>query len=155
MPIMDLTYPADTFQPAQRTELADTLTSVLLRAERAPDTEFFRNITWVYMHEMPEGTLLAAGSPVAEPTFRLQVTVPQGALSERRKGELVSEATKVIMAAASIDDSESLRVWVLINEVPEGNWGAAGNVVHFEQLRQVAAQEREQRETARPAEPVA
>jgi phenylpyruvate tautomerase PptA (4-oxalocrotonate tautomerase family) len=140
---MDLTYPAGTFEGAERTELVDTLTSVLLRAERAPDTEFFRNITWVYVHELPEGTLLAAGRPVSEPTFRLQVTVPQGALSDRRKAELVSEATKVIMAAARLEEADSLRVWVLINEVPEGNWGAAGNIVHFEQLRQIAAQEQE------------
>jgi protein involved in temperature-dependent protein secretion len=35
-------------------------------------------------------------------------------------------------------------VWVLINEVPDGNWGAAGNIVQFEMLRQAAAAEREQ-----------
>lgn len=149
MPIMDLTYPAGTFTPEARTELVDTLTTVLLRAERAPDTEFFRNITWVYVHELPEGTLFSAGQPVQQPTFRLQVTVPQGALSERRKGELVSEAAKTIVSAAGIPESEALRVWVLINEVPEGNWSAGGHIIHFEQLRQLAAQERE-----RPGEAV-
>ena len=96
------------------------------------------------MHELPEGTLFAAGRPVEAPTFRLQVTVPQGALSERRKGELVAEATKTIRRAAEIGEEDALRVWVLIHEVPEGNWGAAGNVIHFEQLRQLASQEREQ-----------
>jgi phenylpyruvate tautomerase PptA (4-oxalocrotonate tautomerase family) len=144
MPIMDLTYPAGTFTPEARTQLVDELTTVLLHAERAPNTEFFRNITWVYVHELPEGTLLAAGQPVQQPTFRLQVTIPQGALSDRRKGELVAEATKTIRGAAGIAEADALRVWVLINEVPEGNWGAAGNVIHFEQLRQLAAQEREQ-----------
>jgi phenylpyruvate tautomerase PptA (4-oxalocrotonate tautomerase family) len=143
MPIMDLTYPAATFTPDQRTQLVDELTTVLLRAERAPDTEFFRNITWVYVHELPEGTLFGAGKPVAKPTFRLQVTIPQGALSERRKGELVADATKTIRQAAEIGEEDGLRVWVLINEVPEGNWGAAGSIIHFEQLRKLAAQERE------------
>ncbi len=33
---------------------------------------------------------------------------------------------------------------MLINEVPEGNWSAGGHIIHFEQLRQLAAQEREQ-----------
>ncbi|MBV9309755.1 MAG: tautomerase family protein [Solirubrobacterales bacterium] len=143
MPIMDLTYPAGTFTPDARTELVDELTTVLLQAERAPKTEVFRNITWVYVHELPEGTMLAAGRPITDPTFRLQVTVPQGALSERRKGELVAEATKTIRSAAGISEEDALRVWVLINEVPEGNWGAAGSVIHFEQLRQLAAQESE------------
>ena len=144
MPIMDLTYPVGTFAPEARTELVDQLTTTLLRAERAPDTEFFRNITWVYVHELPEGTVLAAGRPVEQPTFRLQVTVPEGALSERRKAELVSEATRTISAAAGIDEAGLLRVWVLIHEVPEGNWGAAGNVIRFQQLAELAAQEREQ-----------
>ena len=148
MPIMDLTYPAGTFTPEDRTELVDSLTTVLLRAERAPNTDFFRSIAWVYVHELPEGTLLAAGKPVEQPTFRLQVTIPQGALSDRRKQELVAEATKTILGTAGIDESDALRVWVLINEVPEGNWGAAGNIIHFEQLRQLAAKEQEQPGTA-------
>ena len=143
MPMMDLTYPAGTLTPETRGELVDELTTVLLRAERAPDTDFFRSIAWVYVHELPEGTLFASGRPVSEPTFRLQVTIPAGALSPRRKDELVAEATKRIREAAGIAEADALRVWVVINEIPDGNWGAAGNVIQFEQLRQIAAQERE------------
>jgi phenylpyruvate tautomerase PptA (4-oxalocrotonate tautomerase family) len=143
MPIMDLTYPAGTFDDDARTALADELTTVLLRAERAPNTDFFRSITWVYVHELPAGAVFAAGRPVAQPMFRLNVTVPQGALSERRKGELVTEATRTISKHAGLADEDGMRVWVLIREVPEGNWGAAGNVVRFEMLRQAAAAERE------------
>jgi phenylpyruvate tautomerase PptA (4-oxalocrotonate tautomerase family) len=148
MPMIDLTYPSGTFAPEARNALVDELTTVLLRAERAPDTEFFRSIAWVYVHELPEGAVLAAGCPVTEPTFRVQVTVPQGALSDRRKQELVAEATRTVLDAAGLSEGDGPRVWVLIHEVPEGNWGAAGNVVHFEQLRQLAAQEREQPGTA-------
>jgi len=144
MPLIDLTYPQGALTPEARSALADELTTVLLRAERAPDTEFFRSITWVHVHELPHGTVLAAGRPVSEPTFRVDVTVPQGALSERRKQELVSEATRVVSASARLGEADALRVWVLIAEVPEGNWGAGGNVIQFEQLRQAAAREREQ-----------
>jgi phenylpyruvate tautomerase PptA (4-oxalocrotonate tautomerase family) len=144
MPLMDLTFPAGALAPDARTALVDDLTTVLLRAERAPDTEFFRNITWVYLHELPEGAVLAAGRPVTEPTFRVQVTIPQGALSDRRKEELVAQATRTVLEASGLSEDDGLRVWVLINEVPDGNWGAAGNVVRFEQLRQAAAHEREQ-----------
>ena len=81
MPLIDLYYPAGTVTPEARTALADELTTVLLRAERAPDTEFFRKIAWIHVHELPEGAMLAAGRPVTEPVFRVQVTIPQGALS--------------------------------------------------------------------------
>jgi phenylpyruvate tautomerase PptA (4-oxalocrotonate tautomerase family) len=144
MPLIDLYLAADSLTPDARTELVDELTTVLLRAERAPDTQFFRDITWVYVHEFPSGQLLTAGQPAAHPVFRVQVTVPHGALSDRRKEELVAEATRAVNDKAGLTEADGLRVWVLINEVPDGNWGAAGNIVQFEMLRQAAAAEREQ-----------
>ena len=45
MPIMDVTYPQGALDDDARDALVDDLTTVLLRAERAPDTEFFRNVT--------------------------------------------------------------------------------------------------------------
>jgi phenylpyruvate tautomerase PptA (4-oxalocrotonate tautomerase family) len=150
MPLIDLTCPAGTFTDEARTALANDLTTALLRAERAPDTEFFRSITWAYVHELPEGMVLVGGQPVTQPMFRVEATVPQGALSERRKAEFVSEATRAVLDAAGLGESDGLRVWVLVYEVPEGNWGAAGDVVHFEQLRRAAAAERE-----KAGEPVA
>jgi phenylpyruvate tautomerase PptA (4-oxalocrotonate tautomerase family) len=152
MPMMDLTYPAGALSAESRTALVDELTTVLLRAERAPKSQLFRDIAWTYVHELPEGCVLAAGRPVEQPTFRLQVTIPFGALDDARKGELVENATGAILAAAGIDDP--FRVWVLVNEVPDGNWGAGANVVRFEQLAQMAANERDRLQSAEPA-PVA
>lgn len=143
MPLIDLTYPAGTFTPEARTALADELGVVLRRAERAPETQFFRDITWMNIHELPEGTVFAAGRPVEAPVFRVHVTVPDGALSERRKAEFIAEATRVISTAAGLGEADGLRVWVLINEVPSGNWGAGGRVVTIDDLKGVAARERE------------
>jgi phenylpyruvate tautomerase PptA (4-oxalocrotonate tautomerase family) len=148
MPLIDFTYPAGTFGSEERTQLADGLTTALLRAERAPDTDFFRSITWAYLHELPEGTIHAAGRPVEAPTFRIEATVPQGALSDRRKQEFVAAATELVSEAAGLTEADGLRVWVLVHDVPDGNWGAAGNVVRFEQLRDAAAQEREKADQA-------
>ena len=143
MPIMDVTYPAGTFSDDQRTELADALTTVLLRAERAPDTEFFRSVTWVFMHELPEGAVLTAGRPVEQPIFRVECITPQGALSDRRRQELVSEATRVIREAAGMGEEETMRIFVLCREIDEGSWGAGGHVIQFEQLRAIAKEQRE------------
>ena len=134
MPMIDLTFPQGALEAEQRSELVEQLTTVLLRAERAPDTEFFRGITWVYVNELPGEAVLAAGRPVAAPTFRVQVTTPEGALSDRRRAELVAEATRVVREVAGIPESDGLRIWVLCHEVPEGRWGAAGQIVQFSQL---------------------
>jgi phenylpyruvate tautomerase PptA (4-oxalocrotonate tautomerase family) len=143
MPLIDLTYPAGALAPEARSAVVEDLTTVLLRAERAPDTDFFRSITWVHVHALPDSDVIAAGRPVSEPHFRVEVTVPEGALSDRRKEELVSEATRVVLEASGLSDADGLRVWVLIREIADGNWGAAGQVVRFEQLREAAAAERE------------
>jgi phenylpyruvate tautomerase PptA (4-oxalocrotonate tautomerase family) len=153
MPMMDLTYPAGALTADARSSLVEELTTRLLRAERAPDTDFFRDITWVYVHELPEGTVLAAGKPVDKPTFRLQVTVPQGALSDRRKQEFVTVATEAVSEKSGLSDADALRIWVVINEVPDGNWGAGGQVIRFEQLREAAAAERAKAEGEPAATP--
>ncbi len=144
MPIIDVTYPEGALTPAARASLADGLTTVLLRAERAPDTEFFRNVTWVYLHELPLHAVLANGAPVPEPTFRIEVTTPEGALSDRRRKELVGEATRVVREVAQIPEDDAMRVWVLCREIAEGSWGAGGHVVEFQALRAAAAEQREQ-----------
>jgi phenylpyruvate tautomerase PptA (4-oxalocrotonate tautomerase family) len=151
MPLLDVTYPAGALSDDARATLVDELTTVMLRAERAPDTPFMRGVTWVYLHELPAGAVHAAGRPVAKPTFRVEATVPQGALSDRRKQEFVAEATRRVLDAAGVPAEEAMRVWVLVHEVPEGGWGAGGTVIGLETLRQAAAHERGQAAAGAPS----
>ena len=151
MPVFELTYPQGALEPDVRAKLVDDLTTTLLRAERAPETGFFRDVTWCYVHEMPADAVLAAGRPVEKPTFKIDVTTPQGALSDRRRAEYVEEASRLVREAAGIPEEEGLRVWILMHEVAEGSWGAGGQVVLFEQLRAAAKAEREKAPEAVPA----
>ncbi len=148
MPMMDLTLPQGALDADARTALVDELTTVLLRAERAPDTEYFRSITWAFVHELPATGVYSAGRPVDRPVVRLQVTTPEGALSQRRRAELVAEATRVIREAVGIGDDDALRVWIVCHQVPEGSWGAGGRVVEFQALREAAAAARSEAATA-------
>jgi phenylpyruvate tautomerase PptA (4-oxalocrotonate tautomerase family) len=143
MPMIDLTYPQGSIAPEAREELLEELATKLLEAEKAPDTEFFRSITWVYANEIAADALAVGGRPGGEPRFRVQITVPEGALSDRRKGILVDSVNRAVLRAAGLEESEGLRVWTLIREVPDGNWGAAGQQVRYQQLVEAAAAERE------------
>jgi phenylpyruvate tautomerase PptA (4-oxalocrotonate tautomerase family) len=148
MPFFELSYPEGALSPDARATLVEGLTGALLRAERAPDTQFFRDVTWAHVNELPGDRVNAAGAPVSKPTFKLDVTTPEGALSDRRREELVGAATELIREAAGIPEEEALRVWVLCHEVAEGSWGAGGHVIRFEQLREAAKAEREAAEQA-------
>ena len=142
MPKLDVTITAGSLDDDAKQELARELGATMLRWEGAPDTEFFRSITWVHLHELdPEAIQTPDG--VAEPHAIVEATVPQGALSERRKAGLVEDATKLVLDATGWGAEAGVRVWVMIRDVPDGNWGAAGQVVQFEQLRNAAQAERE------------
>jgi phenylpyruvate tautomerase PptA (4-oxalocrotonate tautomerase family) len=144
MPIFEITYPQGALEPDARAKLMDDLTTTLLHAERAPETGFFRDVTWGYVHELPADSVIASGRPVTAPTFKIDVTTPEGALSDRRREEYVAEATRLVREAAGIREEEGLRVFILMHEVADGSWGAAGQVIRFSQLREIAKEQREQ-----------
>ncbi|WP_258946026.1 tautomerase family protein [Lentzea californiensis] len=98
----------------------------------------FRSVAWTYLHELPAGAQTTAEDDA--PRFRVDVRVPVGALSDRRKAGLVWEATALVLAAAGLGEADAMRVWVLIHEQPEGTWGAGGQIVKFAELKALAAQ---------------
>ncbi|MFI6730759.1 tautomerase family protein [Streptomyces sp. R-74717] len=132
MPMIQLTVPRGSLTSEGRESVQGALAGVLLRWEGAPDTPFFRAQAWSYLNELPEGAQTTAED--AAPRFLVEVTVPQGALSERRKAGVVADATSVVLKAAGLSEADALRVWVLIHEQPEGSWGAGGSVIRFTDL---------------------
>jgi phenylpyruvate tautomerase PptA (4-oxalocrotonate tautomerase family) len=142
MPKLELTIPAESLSEEDRGQLARDLGAALLHWEGAPDTEFFRSITWAHVHALPADAMQTPDG-AADPHAVIEISVPDGALSERRKSGLVEDTTKLVLEATGWDPKDSWRVWTLIRDVPEGNWGAGGQIVHFEQLREAAKAERE------------
>jgi phenylpyruvate tautomerase PptA (4-oxalocrotonate tautomerase family) len=138
MPYLQVTYPAGALDPTVRPRLAEDLTTTFMRWEGAPDNDFFRAACWVYFNEMPADAVNRGGAPAVKPTYRVEATVPAGAMSARRKAGLVQDVTALLLDAEEDGDRDPMRVWVLITELPNGNWGAAGQIIDFEQLREAA-----------------
>lgn len=132
MPMIRLTAPHGSLTGEGRRTVRRDLAAVLLRWEGAPDTAFFRAQAWSYLVELPEGAQTTAEDEA--PRFLVDVTVPQGALSERRKAGLVQDVTKTVLAAAGLGPDDALRVWVLVHEQPDGTWGAGGSVIRYADL---------------------
>jgi len=149
MPMIEVTAPAGAIAPDAREELLDQLAGRLLHWEGAPDTEFFREISWVYFNELPADGLYVGGRPGGAPRVRVEITTPEGALSQRRRAGLVADVHAAVSRAAGISPEDGLHVWVLCREIAEGSWGAGGAIVEFEQLRAASKAERER--TGEPA----
>jgi phenylpyruvate tautomerase PptA (4-oxalocrotonate tautomerase family) len=137
MPMIDLTYVRGSVDSDALSNLTDELVAVLLRAERAPDTEFLRQNTLVYLHAMDPGDISVGGRGPGEPRFRVGLTVFGGALDTARKEQLVADVHTAVTRAAGIDPHgpRAFHVWTLINEVPEGNWGGGGKVIYYADVK--------------------
>ncbi|TXS50470.1 4-oxalocrotonate tautomerase [Streptomyces sp. uw30] len=140
MPMIRLTAPAGALTDQGLESVQRDLAAVLLRWEGAPDTAFFRAQAWSYLVELPPGAQITAEDD--RPRFLVEVTVPQGALSERRRAGLVEEVTKTVLSAAGLAAEEALRVWVLVHEQPDGTWGAGGSVIRHADLVALAKGQR-------------
>jgi len=141
MPMIDLTYVRGSFDDEALSRLTDELVTVLLRAERAPDTPFLRDNTWVYLHPMQAAELSVGGRGPGEPRFRVDVTVFGGALDGDRKERLCADVHAAVCAAAGIEPqgTRTFHVWTLIHEVPEGNWAGGGKVIYYQQVKGLVA----------------
>jgi phenylpyruvate tautomerase PptA (4-oxalocrotonate tautomerase family) len=143
MPMMELTYPAGALTPEARAEVVEKLTDALLRHEGATVNRMTHGLSWVFVHEAPEGHVNVGGKPVVRPVYRLMVTVPQGTLLQgpgpvgqtSRRG-LFREATEIILngEGTEYNDQEALRVYILVREIEDGYWGGGGQMVRMEDI---------------------
>jgi phenylpyruvate tautomerase PptA (4-oxalocrotonate tautomerase family) len=140
MPMIELTLPEGALERDRRDALVEDLTATLLRWEGAGDSAVARSIAWAWVTEVPAGDFYVGGRPAGAETarYRVKLTVPAGALDDERKAGLVEDATRAVLAADGGEDPA--RVWVIIREVADGNWGGAGRIFR---LRDIAALVRE------------
>ncbi|WP_369394341.1 4-oxalocrotonate tautomerase family protein [Streptomyces sp. CG1] len=146
MPMIRLTVPSGALTDEGRESVQRDLAAVLLRWGGAPDTAFFRAQAWSYLVELPDGAQTTAEDDASR--FLVEVTVPRGALSERRKAGLVGDVTKAVLDAAGLPVDAALRVWVLVHEQPDGTWGADGSVIRHADLVALAKERKGQRTDA-------
>lgn len=123
-----------------RTTVQRDLAAALLPWEGAPDTAFFRAQAWSYLIELPEGAQTTAEDDT--PRFLVGVTVPQGALSERRRAGLVQDTTKTVRAAAGHSPDDALRAASTRSGLPAlhrpGGGSGLGPVLAGQRARETA-----------------
>jgi phenylpyruvate tautomerase PptA (4-oxalocrotonate tautomerase family) len=139
MPMIELTVPEGALDKRAQDELMEKLTFTLLRWEGAPeDSDAAKAVSWGYVDERPAANVYHGGRPVpAEPLYRVKITVPEGALNDEKKSGLVAEATRHVLEAEGSDPDDAgaaFRVWVIIREVADGNWGGAGRIFRMRDI---------------------
>lgn len=136
MPIMNVQYPKAALDAARKSALAQRLTDVLIAMEGGANTEGGRAFAWVLFTPREPDDWWIGGrtddSLVARPgKFLVHVTVPEGYMNAAHKTEVheAVNAAIVDVMGCTDDPCAGANVLIVIDEVTEGNWGAAGRTI--------------------------
>jgi 4-oxalocrotonate tautomerase len=78
----------------------------------------------------------------------VNIRVPEGSLSQEKKERMIELVTDAVVEAEGYGDAVRPITWVIIDEVKDGSWGAAGNAVRLEDLAKLVGQGRDAVEKA-------
>ncbi|OMC41112.1 hypothetical protein [Mycobacterium sp. IS-1264] len=131
MPMLDVYIPEDALPEETETRLLRELAEILIEHEGAdPSDPVARSLAKVWLHR--PAAMLHAGETPSAPHYKVIASVPQGQLDDARTASVVAAITNAILAAEDGRyDQDALRIWVIGNEIPDGNWGAGGRVVRL------------------------
>jgi phenylpyruvate tautomerase PptA (4-oxalocrotonate tautomerase family) len=130
MPMCDAYIPKDALTPDAERKLLTRVTDLLLQHEGAdPANEAVRSIAWLFVHR-PE--VFVAGGPAEAPHYKFVCQVPEGQYDDERRAAVTAEITQAVAEAEAGNwPNPEFRVWVFSFEVPDGTWGATGQVVRL------------------------
>ncbi|GLY68688.1 tautomerase family protein [Amycolatopsis taiwanensis] len=137
MPFVELFVPKGSLDQERREKIGGRLVSEVMLAEGAPDTEAARSISWLVVNEIDAwfvgGRQLSDGE---KPRYVVRVGVPAGSMNDDKRRDIVRRVTRVLADADADPErfSQAATAWVHINEIPEGNWGAGGEIVRIEDI---------------------
>jgi phenylpyruvate tautomerase PptA (4-oxalocrotonate tautomerase family) len=131
VPMLDVYIPDGALRPDAEKALINRLTEILIRGEGADPTNLeVRAVSWVFLHR-PEAVFVG-GEPADAPRYKVVATVPEGQLDERARATVVAEATEAVLDAEQGQwPRDKARVWVFPLEIPDGQWGGRGRIVHL------------------------
>ncbi|WP_378738960.1 4-oxalocrotonate tautomerase family protein [Nocardia brasiliensis] len=137
MPFVELFVPKGSLDQERREKIGGQLVSEVMLAEGAPDTEAARAISWLVVNEIDAWFVGGRQLPTGDsPKYMVRVGVPAGSMNDDKRRDIVRRVNRVL-ADADEDPArfaDAATAWVHINEIPEGNWGARGEIVRIEDI---------------------
>jgi len=144
MPLMDVRYAAGALDKATKADLARRLTDALIRMEGGADTRGGRAFAWVCFTAFAADDWWVGGRAddayvTAPGKFLVNVWIPEGYMNQAHKNEVhawVADAVAQSTGAGAPGGS----ILTVINEVGEGDWGAAGRAISLKSIAATVGQ---------------
>lgn len=134
MPLIELKHRAGRLDEAEIDRLSTELSRAALAAEGS-DLERAGSLTWTLVDTFTDDEWRVGGSPAEGPTYLVRATLVGGLVSDADKERFIARANDAI---ESVDpDFDPFAAWVVIDELADGNLGAAGTVMSSDRLAAV------------------
>jgi phenylpyruvate tautomerase PptA (4-oxalocrotonate tautomerase family) len=148
MPLIDMYVPEGTLTEETKRRLHDRVARQVLEVEGATYDESpkARAITWMLIHEMPEGSFSIGSEPLSsgsEPRILTRVNTPRGALDDERRAEVVRRVNQEIVDALGEEFADPTKSMCLVDEL---TFSGGGIVVSFEDVMRWVGLDPETRE---------
>ena len=141
MPIIRVYYREDALDAATKAKLAQHLTDAMIAMEGGANTWGGRAFAWVLFTPLKADDWWVGGRRddhfVCPPgRFLVQVTIPEGYMNAQHKQEVHASVNAAVIAAiGAVGEPDTGRsILVIIDEVTEGNWGAAGRTISLDAI---------------------
>lgn len=141
MPIIQIDYAQGQLDRTRKAILAQKLTEILIKMEGGAGTNAGRAFATVMMNEVDKdswsvGGRLDATYVATAGKFVVYVTIPEGYMNSVEKAEVHSWVNDAIVGVMGCqgDPEAGANIMVVINEVPEGNWGANGKTIGMDSI---------------------
>jgi phenylpyruvate tautomerase PptA (4-oxalocrotonate tautomerase family) len=128
MPLVQVTAPQNALNKPQQDALMSRISNAVLTAEGAPLADpGAQSLVWAYYQELPVSKIYVGGENLGQPPFRIDVTTPQGALTEAARNALVNALGDIVDDIVGPYEGR-LNHWAMLYEVDEGSWAGGGQV---------------------------
>lgn len=149
MPVIEMYVPEATLTEETKRTLHDRVARQVLEVEGATYDESPKAwaITWMLIHEMPEGSWSIGSEPLladAPPRILTRVTTPPGALDDELRAEVVRRVNQEIVDALGEEFADVTKSICLVDE--HTTFSGGGIVVGFDDVMRWVGLDPETRE---------
>ena len=133
MPIIQVQHRRSSLNAGQKASIAARLTELLLQMEGGARTEGGKAFATVLFNPVDDADWWVGGRNdghfVHPPgAFLVTVSIPEGYMNQAHKNEVHAGATAALTQVLAPDQAGA-SILVMINEIPEGDWGCAGHPI--------------------------
>lgn len=140
MPHIQIRLPHGTLDTEAKQALGRRLTTDVLLAEGLTDTPQQRVLCAVTFEDVQPGEWLVAGEPVDDLPYLsgfVRVSTLAGRLTDEHRTAVHRAVNEAVLDAVGGDELGGIGLWVVVEEVPDGGWGAGGTTVRSDALREL------------------